>query len=83
MNYQFPAYHFAGTYNCGAYGAEQYNSSQVCGAATGGSLANTGLPLDLIGGIAILLITAAAAVLMWRGKKARKQSGPPSGPSGS
>jgi hypothetical protein len=74
MNYlTLPVRQFGDTYNCGAYGADQYNSAQVCGASTssstGGNLADTGLPLDLIGGVAILIVTASFAIKMALARK--------------
>ncbi len=82
--YSLPWYQFSDTYNCGAYGSDVYNSAQVCGTTTGGqqgSLLDTGIPLELVGGIAILMITAALAIkFFWPKKSTRNDYLPAPGP---
>ncbi len=58
---------FAQEYNCGAYGAGAFGEGD-CGAA---EVADTGLNVWLIRGIALLVI-ALAVYVVWRTAKKRK-----------
>jgi len=56
---KMPSY-FAATYNCNAYGAGTYSSSQTCDTANSGGLANTGVDfwIPLVLG-AVLFVSGA------------------------
>lgn len=60
---------FAADYNCAAYGAGNYNSSESCQTLTsGGSLADTGtnVALGVTGGVLLIAIGLASFILLRR-----------------
>jgi hypothetical protein len=77
---------FGATYDCGAYGAGNYETSACSASSTGGSsgnngvLTNTGFDILLIATIAAALIFTALVVRFWRrpAKKKDLTNGPTS-----
>lgn len=68
---------FAAEYNCAAYGAGNYNSSESCATLTGNSLANTGTDVTIgIAGGALLIVIGLAtfASLILSRRKSLKNS---------
>lgn len=80
MNYLFTKY--IAEYNCGAYGANAYNTSEVCSATTttsggtsntsGGDLAKTGLDVavPLASGLLLIVVAVALFIRNIRGQRA-------------
>ncbi len=56
-------------YDCGAYGAGNYNQGACEGTATGGSLAYTGEPLLLFLGLAVVIIAVSAFLYFKKGSR--------------
>lgn len=71
---------FAASYNCGAYGAGNFDEGTACGTQTtptspsNGTLTNTGMDVYLPLGIGIVLIVAAIAVIITSIKKHRSNN---------
>lgn len=83
MNYLFTKY--IAEYNCGAYGASAYNTSEVCSATTtttgggtsntsGGDLAKTGLDVAVPLASGLLLISVAVALFVRNIRRQRATS---------
>jgi hypothetical protein len=69
---KMPSY-FAATYNCNAYGAGTYSSTQACGTAPGG-LANTGADFWIPLALGVALFLGGVSLLIRRMVKSHKQS---------
>ncbi len=68
---------FAADYNCAAYGAGDYNSSESCASLTGtsgGTLADTGtnIVVGITGGVLLIAVAAVLLITTRRKKNATK-----------